>query len=372
MKSISDYFCESCINLTSIYIPDSITSISWLAFWQCNSLSDVYYNGTQEDWKNIAGNESLKKATIHYVETPTQASTATPSGVNTIIFTNNCNWDEVYLYAWNENGSNAEWPGVKLTDKTINSNNKEQYTATLDAKFTNFIFNNGGYELTVDIAYTGSETGYFLTEKKDGKWGVESWSDEPATETHETQAPTTAPETEPSDGEYLDKDGNTINLNKTFEKEESDTADFGISNSFRNLQILGVQKKNDNTKSIRFVSVVDNKVIQDAADYGYIAVGAGDKDSARSIVESDSFNYENNRNVFSCKGKNNKVSGDYGKYSTNTNYKYVTFAVNNIGDYAVAVRFYVVDQNGKVYYSPYINSEGTYNSCSTKWDDLIN
>ena len=138
-----------------------------------------------------------------------------------------------------------------------------------------------------------------------------------------------------------------------------------------NLQLLGVQKKTDNVKkSIRFVAVVNNDIIKDAEDYGFIAVGSYNKDVARMIVEGDSFAYEKGKNVFSCKGKDNKISGNYGKFNADTNYKYVTFAVNDIGDFAIAARFYVKDKNGKVYYAAYKNAEGTYGSCSAAWSDL--
>ena len=44
---------EGCTNLTSITIPDSVTSIGTEAFSNCISLKNVYYNGTIEDWCNI-------------------------------------------------------------------------------------------------------------------------------------------------------------------------------------------------------------------------------------------------------------------------------------------------------------------------------
>ena len=60
------YFCSS---LTSIEIPDSVTSIGTCAFEWCSSLKDVYYTGTEEQWKKISigsYNRCLTSATIHY------------------------------------------------------------------------------------------------------------------------------------------------------------------------------------------------------------------------------------------------------------------------------------------------------------------
>ena len=63
-----DAFC-GCSSLTSITIPNSVTSIGEDAFWNCTSLKDVYYSGTQEQWKKISigsYNGYLTNATIHY------------------------------------------------------------------------------------------------------------------------------------------------------------------------------------------------------------------------------------------------------------------------------------------------------------------
>ena len=60
------YFCTS---LTSITIPDSVTTIGNDAFLRCDSLTDVYYGGTEAQWKKISigsSNEDLTSATIRY------------------------------------------------------------------------------------------------------------------------------------------------------------------------------------------------------------------------------------------------------------------------------------------------------------------
>jgi len=55
--------------LTSVTIPDSVAWIHYSAFSDCSSLRDVYYGGSEEQWKRIDirdGNEALNNAVIHY------------------------------------------------------------------------------------------------------------------------------------------------------------------------------------------------------------------------------------------------------------------------------------------------------------------
>ena len=58
-----------CSSLTSVVIPDSVTDIGNTAFYNCSNLKDVYYTGSEEEWKAIAissDNYYLTNATIHY------------------------------------------------------------------------------------------------------------------------------------------------------------------------------------------------------------------------------------------------------------------------------------------------------------------
>ncbi len=363
---------------------------------------------------------------------PTSSSSSvTPDGKYTVKFTNNKGWSNVYLYAWDGSGNtNAAWPGVKLTDKSTNDYGEEQYIANIDNKYTNIIFSNGSGTQTVDISNTtrdGSITGYYPKDQTNGKWTVGTWQVQGPT-TPSTAAPTAAPTTEapteaptiepteapteepteapteaptvapteapteaptlapteaptteaetqaPLDPEeyYTPSTGDPIKLTDTVQRAADDTTLQNIPNEFKNLQILGVQKKIDNIKkSVRFVTVVNNNILKDAQDYGYIAVGAIDTAMARSFAESYTLDTAPSGNVFCCKGKDNRISGDYGKASSNKPYKYVTFAVNNIADFSVAAVFYVKDKNGNVYYAPYTNSAGTtYKSCAVNWAAL--
>ena len=70
VTSIGDFTFYNCSSLTSITIPDSITSISNSAFSYCNSLKSVYYKGTANGWAKISidsfGNSDLTSATRYY------------------------------------------------------------------------------------------------------------------------------------------------------------------------------------------------------------------------------------------------------------------------------------------------------------------
>ena len=94
---IPDAAFSGCINLKRITIPKSVKKIGPGVFADCNSLEDVYYEGTSEDWakveiftsqrivtlgdtipgtpvcevvtdysRHIPGNDPLLKANIHY------------------------------------------------------------------------------------------------------------------------------------------------------------------------------------------------------------------------------------------------------------------------------------------------------------------
>ncbi|MDE5584552.1 MAG: leucine-rich repeat protein [Ruminococcus sp.] len=56
-------------DLHEIYLPVSLILIGENAFYDCTNLTDIYYSGTEEQWRAISiadGNESLENVVIHY------------------------------------------------------------------------------------------------------------------------------------------------------------------------------------------------------------------------------------------------------------------------------------------------------------------
>ena len=68
VTSIGDWAFQGCTALTRATIPDSVTEIGKVAFYH-TGLTDVYYAGTEAQWKAIQigeYNEALTNANIHY------------------------------------------------------------------------------------------------------------------------------------------------------------------------------------------------------------------------------------------------------------------------------------------------------------------
>ena len=69
VTSIEDSTFLACVNLASVTLSNGVTNISRSAFYGCNNLTDVYFNGTEEEWNAITieeNNDPLLDATIHF------------------------------------------------------------------------------------------------------------------------------------------------------------------------------------------------------------------------------------------------------------------------------------------------------------------
>ena len=90
-----------------------------------------------------------------------------PSDTITILFTDNKNWGSVNVHYWGGSSETA-WPGVAMTPAGTNGYNEPQYSAEIPADTTGLVFNSAAGQ-TVDIAYDGYATGFYLLDSTDGQ-----------------------------------------------------------------------------------------------------------------------------------------------------------------------------------------------------------
>lgn len=77
-----------CDKMTAVYIPTSLQTVYEFAFLECDSLTDIYYAGTKEQWNNSTitvftdenGNDAFMNASVHFLGI---ASTPKPTPVST-------------------------------------------------------------------------------------------------------------------------------------------------------------------------------------------------------------------------------------------------------------------------------------------------
>lgn len=154
----------------------------------------------------------------------------------------------------------------------------------------------------------------------------------------------------------------------TVSGEDAGKENFGLNlGSYLNMQMLGIQLKNSiptegGDDGVRFVTAVNSKLLKGSniEDYGYIVAkfNANVEDLNTNMDKFTADKFEKDINVFTCKGTSNSISGDFGQYSTETDYKYVTLAVTGTSGKSgnLIARFYVKTKDGKYHYADYINS----------------
>ena len=180
VTSIGEFAFFNCTSLTSVTIPNRVTSIGESAFRNCTRLKDVYYTGSQSDWKEISidsYNDCLRNATIHYnwvVETP--------------LVTNE---DETSFTVYNNTAIIDSANDVNLKLKSVNMNiaenssqfDKKKVVKKNDIKGKEIKFTKDDFrdyiipaKVTSDSKYlkSNSHNIYMTKDRKDGKPYVSS------------------------------------------------------------------------------------------------------------------------------------------------------------------------------------------------------
>ena len=73
VTSVGNGAFHGCRALTTAVIPASVTAIGYDLFGECPRLRDVYYLGTQEQWKRLTGSESDANYYVDYLSMPSEA-----------------------------------------------------------------------------------------------------------------------------------------------------------------------------------------------------------------------------------------------------------------------------------------------------------
>ena len=169
-----------CTSLSSVTIPNSVASIDANAFNDCTSLKDVYYTGSQSDWKKIRigdYNQYLTNATIHY----------NWNGEFPLV----TNEDETSFTVYNSTAIIDGANDVNLKLKSVNMNiaenssqfNKEKVVKKNDIKGKEIKFTKDNFrdyiipaKVTSDSKYliSNSHNIYMTKDRKDGKPYVSS------------------------------------------------------------------------------------------------------------------------------------------------------------------------------------------------------
>ncbi len=87
VTSIGQYAFDDCYRISSVTIPESLTSVNVGAFNLCDSLTDVNYYGSQEAWQEIfidIRNEPLENAIVHFNQGSGGANLGDVNGDNTV------------------------------------------------------------------------------------------------------------------------------------------------------------------------------------------------------------------------------------------------------------------------------------------------
>ncbi|MCH5324151.1 MAG: fibronectin type III domain-containing protein [Eubacterium sp.] len=203
VKSIGSYAFEYCSKLEWIALPDSLTEIGVYAFMYCNSFKDVYYSGTEEQWKAVTTYPSydttLEDANIHFFGDPVTGFELKKAYATSLYLT----WDRDYTAdgyileqkvgsSWKEvtkigDNSVTEYEVTGLNVNTAYSfricsyNDNEEETVYSDYSYvdtttTRFVVNGFNLKgraadaIRVKWEQTYGADGYVLEVQKNGAW----------------------------------------------------------------------------------------------------------------------------------------------------------------------------------------------------------
>ena len=129
VKVLSANALYECSSLKTLRLPVSLAEIGSYCTVKCDKLTDVYYAGTQKQWKLIkvdSSNPGLSKAKMHYgnltVSTPT-VSITTSSGKPMISWTKIIGADKYWIYR------STDGKSFKYYDSTKNTSYKNSSTS---------------------------------------------------------------------------------------------------------------------------------------------------------------------------------------------------------------------------------------------------
>lgn len=129
VKVLSADVFYDCSSLKTLRLPVSLAEIGSYCTVKCDKLTDVYYAGTQKQWKLVkvdSSNTSLTKAKMHYgnltVSTPT-VSITTSAGKPMISWTKIIGADKYWIYR------STDGKSFKYYDSTKNTSYKNSSTS---------------------------------------------------------------------------------------------------------------------------------------------------------------------------------------------------------------------------------------------------
>lgn len=86
-------------------------------------------------------------------------------GGNALLFTNNKNWNSVYVHAWGNSGDLTTWPGTPATYVGKNGSGEDQYAFVVPEEVSGIVIDNGNNGLQTTDINDFNVTGYYLKDE---------------------------------------------------------------------------------------------------------------------------------------------------------------------------------------------------------------